>query len=443
MKILVISLYYEPDLCQGNGPLVRALCDDWAAAGHEVSVVTSFPHYNCDAVWPEYQGKLWQRDRVGLVNVLRSYIHVSARKSGWARMLNYLSFNLSSTLAGLSVSKPDVIFVLSPPLTIGLTAYLVGKLKGVPYCYNVQDIWPEAAVRLGMLRGEYTIRFWERIEKFIYGRARRIFAISEEFSENLQGKGVPVAKIEVIPNFVDTDFIRPLPRQNAFAARHGLKDKFVVLYAGNVGLSQGLEVVLEAAERLRDQSDVLFQIVGAGSSKAELVAEAERRELSNVRFLPLQAEADVPELYAACDVALIPLRRGLAQNSVPCKTYSIMSSARPYLASVDEGSNVWKLTEHAGCGVCIPPENAQALAAAVLELKADRKRRQLMGVNGRAFVEWQFAREVVTQRYRQALEELVEPQRVHVPERLGLETRATGSRGQAPPAIEAVEMEVE
>jgi colanic acid biosynthesis glycosyl transferase WcaI len=194
-------------------------------------------------------------------------------------MLNYLSFNISSTLAGLSVSKPDVIFVLSPPLTIGLTAYLVGKLKGVPYCYNVQDIWPEAAVRLGMLRGERTIRFWERIERFIYRHARRIFAISEEFRENLQGKGIPAAKIEVIPNFVDTDFIRPLPRQNAFGARHGLNDKFVVLYAGNVGLSQGLEVVLEAAELLRNQPEVLFQIVGAGSSKTDLMAAAERRQL--------------------------------------------------------------------------------------------------------------------------------------------------------------------
>lgn len=415
MKILVVSLYYEPDQCQGNGPLVRALCEDWAAAGHEVTVVTSFPHYNCDAVWPEYRGRLWQRDRLGKIRVLRSYIHVSARKTGLARLLNYFSFNVSSTLGGLSVERPDVIFAMSPPLTIGLTAYLLGKLKGVPYCYNVQDIWPEAAVRLGMLRGKRMIRFWEGVEKFIYRHSRRIFAISDEFSENLQGKGVPAAKIEVIPNFVDTDFIRPLPRRNAFATRHGLTDKFVVLYAGNVGLSQGLEVVLDAAELLRNQPDVLFQIVGAGSSKAELIAEAVRRQLPNVRFLPLQEEAEVPELYAACDVALIPLRRGLAQNSVPCKTYSIMSSARPYIASVDEGSNVWKLTGRVDCGVCIAPEDAQALAQAVLQLRADEKRRRQMGLNGRAYVELHFAREVVTQRYRQVLEELVEPQRAPEP----------------------------
>lgn len=416
MKILVVSLYYEPDQCQGNGPIVRALCEDWAAAGHDVTVVTSFPHYNCEAVWPEYRGKFWQRDRLGKVNILRSYIYVSARKTGLARVLNYLSFNVSSTLAGLTADKPDVIFVMSPPLTIGLTAYLLGRLKGAPYCYNVQDIWPEAAVRLGMLKGERVIRFWERVERFIYRQARGIFAISEEFRENLEGKSVAASKIEVIPNFVDTEFLRPLPRQNAFSAKHGLNDKFVVLYAGNVGLSQGLEVVLEAAELLRDEPEVLFQIVGAGSSKAELMVAAAQRGLHNVRFLPLQAEADVPQLYASSDVALIPLRRGLAQNSVPCKTYSIMSSARPYIASVDEGSNVWKLTERAGCGVCVPPENAQALAAAVLDLKADRKRRQLMGLNGRDFVEGHFARDVITQRYRHVLEALVEPQRMRVVE---------------------------
>jgi colanic acid biosynthesis glycosyl transferase WcaI len=440
MKILVVSLYYEPDQCQGNGPIVRALCEDWAAAGHEVTVVSSFPHYNCDAVWPEYQGKLWQRDRLGSVNILRSYIHVSARKTGLARVLNYLSFNLSSTLAGLTVAQPDVIFVMSPPLTIGLTAYVLGKLKGIPYCYNVQDIWPEAAVRLGMLKGKRTIRFWERVEQFIYRHAQRIFAISDEFRENLEGKGVPAVKIEVIPNFVDTEFIRPLARQNGFSSRHKLNDKFVVLYAGNVGLSQGLEVVLDAAELLRAEPEVLFQIVGAGSSKAELMAEAGRRQLSNVRFLPLQAEAEVPELYASCDVALIPLRRGLAQNSVPCKTYSIMSSARPYIASVDEDSNVWKLTEHAGCGVCVPPEDAQALAQAVLELRADRKRRQLMGLNGREFVEWHFARDVVTQRYRHALEDLIEPQRARAAEPEVWQREPLVSVDKRPPAIN---MEVE
>lgn len=408
MKILVVSLYYEPDRCQSNGPIIRALCEDWAEAGHEITVLASFPHYNCDQVWPEYRGRLFQRDRIGGVNVIRSYIFVPHKRSGWQRILNYLSFNISSTLAGLFAGKQDIIFVMSPPLTIGLTAYVLGLLKRIPYCYNLQDIWPEVAVKLGMLRGRSLIAFLERMEKFIYGHSRRIFAISDEFKSNLIGKGVAADKIEVISNFTDTEFIKPMEKANAFALANGLADKFTVLYAGNVGLSQGLEVILDAAEQLKDRSEIVFVIVGEGGCRDELIAETKRRGLQNLKLLPFQPESDVPMVYAACDVALIPLRHGITENSVPCKTYSIMAAAKPYIASVDEGSTVWKLTDQVGCGVCVEPENGRALAEAVLRLQNDEQGRQAMGQNGRQFVERNFAREAITDRYRASLESLVE-----------------------------------
>jgi colanic acid biosynthesis glycosyl transferase WcaI len=416
MRILVVSLYYEPDRCQSNGPIIRALCDDWADAGHEVTVLTSFPHYNCDSVWPEYRGRLFQRDRVGKVSVIRSYIYVPRERLSAGRIFNYLSFNISSTLAGLFAGRQDVIFVMSPPLTIGLTAFALGLIKRIPYCYNLQDIWPGVAVRLGMLRGRRTIRFFERLEKFIYHHSRKIFAISEEFKANLHGKGVPEDKIEVIPNFADTDFIRPLAKTNAFSQAQELTDKYVVLYAGNIGLSQGLEVILDAAELLRDQSEIVFLIVGQGARRDGLMAEAERRGLSNVQFLPLQPEADVPLIYASCDVALIPLRRGVTENSVPCKTYSIMAAGRPYIACVDRGSNVWKLTEAAGCGVCVEPEDGKALAEAVSQLGSEPAMARAMGRNGREYVTRHFAREAITGRYRAALESLVENQSFPVTE---------------------------
>jgi len=409
MKVLVVSLYYEPDLCQSNGPIIRALCDDLASAGHQVTVLTSFPHYNCDAVWPEYRGRWYERDQVGEVRVIRSYIFVPRRRTGLGRILNYLSFNLSSTFAGLFTGPQDIIFVMSPPLTIGLTAYLLGRLKRIPFCYNLQDIWPEAAVRLGMLQGERLVRWCSRIEEFVYRQSRKIFAISDEFKDKLRRKGVAAEKIEVIPNFVDTRLIRPLEKENSFSRAHRLTDKFVVLYAGNVGLSQGLEVILDAAARLGDRREIVFLIVGSGSRRDELAAEAARRGLENVRFLPLQPEADVPLLYAACDVALIPLRRGITEHSVPCKTYSIMASGRPYIAGVDEASYVWKLTRRAGSGVCIAPEDKAAMAEAILRLQADPERAREMGRSGRAYVERHFARHAVTGRYRAALEELVEP----------------------------------
>jgi colanic acid biosynthesis glycosyl transferase WcaI len=410
MKILVVSLYYEPDLCQSNGPIIRALCDDWAEAGHEVTVLTSFPHYNCDEVWPEYRGRLFQSDRIGKVRVIRSYIYVPRKRSMGGRILNYLSFNISSTLAGLLSGPQDVIFVMSPPLTIGLTAFLLGLIKRIPFCYNLQDIWPEVAVRLGMLRGKRFIGLFERLEKFIYRRSRKIFAISEEFKQNLRGKGVRSEKIEVIPNFVDTSFVRPMAKVNALSQAYELTDKYVALYAGNIGLSQGLEVILGAAEHLRDRQEIIFLIVGQGTCRDELVAEAEERGLCNVKFLPLQPEADVPLLYASCDVALIPLRSGISENSVPCKTYSIMAAGRPYIASVDRGSNVWKLTEAAGCGICVEPENGATLAEAVLFMQSEAEVATAMGHNGRQYVERHFARDVITERYRFALESLVEHQ---------------------------------
>jgi colanic acid biosynthesis glycosyl transferase WcaI len=407
MKILVVSLYYDPDKCQSNGPIIRALCEDWAGAGHEVTVLTSFPHYNCDAVWPEYRGRLFQRDRVGQVRVIRSYIYVPRQRSGFGRILNYLSFNISSTLAGLFSGKQNVVFAMSPPLTIGLTAFVLGLIKRIPYCYNLQDIWPEVAVKLGMLRGEWLIRFFEWMEKFIYRHSRKIFAISDEFKINLESKGVPSEKIEVIPNFVDTEFIKPMEKANPFSLAHDLADKFVVLYAGNVGLSQGLEVILDAAEKLQDRREILFLIIGQGTCRDDLMAEAARRELTNVKLLPFQPESEVPEIYGACDVALIPLRHGITENSVPCKTYSIMAAGKPYIAGVDEGSTVSKLTDGVGCGVYIAPEDGDALADAVLKLHANADARRVMGGNGRNYVELHFAREAITSRYRVALEELI------------------------------------
>lgn len=420
MKILVISLYYEPDRCQSNGPIIRALCDDWAAAGHEVTVLASFPHYNCDEVWPDYRGRLFQRDRVGQVNVIRSYIFVPHKRSGWQRILNYLSFNISSTLTGLFAGKQDVVFAMSPPLTIGLTAFVIGLLKRIPYCYNLQDIWPEVAVKLGMLRSPSLIAFFERMEKFIYRHSQRIFAISDEFKSNLIAKGIAADKIEVIPNFTDTEFIRPMEKANNFSTANGLADKFTVLYAGNVGLSQGLEVILDAAEHLKDRSEIVFAIVGEGSCREELTAEAARRGLQNVKLLPFQPESDVPLVYAAADVALIPLRHGITENSVPCKTYSIMAAAKPYIAGVDEGSTVWKLTDQVGCGVCIEPENGRVLAEAVLKIQADTETGKLMGLKGRQFVERNFAREATTDRYRVALESLVEKHNLPVTGRASL-----------------------
>jgi colanic acid biosynthesis glycosyl transferase WcaI len=231
--------------------------------------------------------------------------------------------------------------------------------------------------------------------------------ISDGFRRNLLAKNVPGYKVHVIPNFVDTDLISPQPRHNRFSAGHGLDDRFVVLFAGNVGLSQGLESVLQVAQLMADLPDVLFLIVGNGAAKADLVEQAERRMLTDVRFLPFQPHEVVPEMYATADVCLVPLRHGFTRESMPSKIFTILGAARPLIASVDPGSDTWDLVQDAGCGLCTEPENPSALAGAIRTLYADRTAGQQMGARGREYALSRYTREVVARQYADLLEQVV------------------------------------
>ena len=403
MRILILTTYYPPDSA-ANGVLMKQLAVDLKGRGHEIEVVTSVPHYDGDRIREGYRGRLGRRDLEDGVGVRRLYLFVP-RKKNWlfGRALNYLTWNLLSAAACLLGPRPDVIFVPSPPLTNGLVGFAAGRLRRAPFVYNVQDVYPDIAVRLGVLRSRRSIAFFRRMEKFVYAKAAAVSVISEGFRYNLLAKGVPPGKIEVIPNFADTGLIRPLLRRNAFSAAHGLDDRFVVLFAGNIGLSQGLEHVLEAARRLAGHPEILFLIVGAGAAKPGLVDLAARLGLPNVRFLPFQPYQDIPEMYAASDAGLVPLKRGFTGESVPSKVLSILAAARPLIASVDEGSETWRLAREAGCGLCVPPEDPAALTGAVLDLAGDRERGLRMGAAGRDVVERRYSRPAAATKYEELL----------------------------------------
>jgi colanic acid biosynthesis glycosyl transferase WcaI len=292
-------------------------------------------------------------------------------------------------------------------LTIGLSAYVLSRLRRVPYVYNVQDIYPDVAIRLGVLTNPRLIRFFRRMENFVYARAAAVSVLSEGFGRNLLSKGVPSDKIHVIPNFVDVDFMRPLPKDNAFARRHNLHDKYVVMYAGNVGLSQGLETLLEAAQQFQDLADLRLLIVGNGAAKAKLEARASQIGLQNVIFLPFQPRKDVPEMYASADVSLVMLRQGIGAESVPSKTYTIMASGRPIVAAVDEEAETKRLIDTANCGLWVEPENPSALVGAIRTLYADPARRAQLGRNGRNHVETHYTPQVGAQQYDALLERII------------------------------------
>lgn len=408
MRILFLTLYYAPDPA-ANAVIITRLAEDLQAKGHEVTVICAMPHYDTNCIWPAYRKKLIQHERsTNGIDIYRVWLHVPKKKRNLlGRLLNYISFNIMSTLAGLFVRKPDVIITPSPPLTIGLSAWLLGLLRQAPYVYNVQDIYPDVAVRLGALTNPRIIRAFEIMERFIYRHAKAITVISHGFKRNLLAKKVPEAKLAIIPNFVDTDFVTPCSKNNEIARRESLVGPFVVLFAGNVGLSQGLEHVLDAAHALRHEQDIQFLIVGNGSSKPHLEEQAALLGLSNVKFLPFLPREDVPNLYASSDLCLIPLRKGIAQESVPSKALTIMAAGRPILASVDTPSDIADLIERAGCGVCVPPEDPESLAGAILELRDARERCQTMGAKGRDYVCEHFAPEKVSQQYAYLLADVV------------------------------------
>ncbi len=401
MRILFLTMYYQPDSA-ATGILMAELAEELASHGHDVRVITSMPHYSTNSIWPEYKGKGFKRERQGKILVHRVWSYVPVHKDRLLpRFFSYLSFTLLSALAGLLMPRPDVIVTPSPspPLTNGISAYLLGRLRGVPFIANIQDIYPDVAIRMGVMKSPGIIRAYKNLERFVYAHARAITVISEGFRGNLSAKGVPADKISVIPNFIDAQFVFPHPRCNPWGTAQGWNDKFVVLFAGNVGMSQGLDTVLEAAGLLRDTPDLLFAIVGNGASKPALVAQAKKMALPNIEFLPYQDYRHVPAMYSSADIGLIPLRRGFASDSVPSKLFTIMGVARPVIASVDAHSETADVIHAGRCGLCLEPEDPNALAEAILTLYRDRARAAEMGRNGRQYVEAHYTRTSVAREY--------------------------------------------
>jgi colanic acid biosynthesis glycosyl transferase WcaI len=408
MRILLLSTYFEPDVAS-TGVLMTLLSKELVKRDHSVTVLTSMPHYSENRIWKDYRGRLVKSQRQNRLKVHHLFLYVPGKKTSFlGRLMNYASFNFLAGIAGLLVGHHDVILVPSPPLTNGITADVLARIWQIPFVYNVQDIWPDVVIRAGLLTSARSIRYSKRLEKYVYQRADSLSVISEDFRQNLIQKGVDPQKIEVIPNFFDTDFIRPLPRSNEFRERLGLSSEFIVMFAGNIGVSQGLEVVLQAAGILQKTSDIVILIVGNGREKERLHKLAKDMALSNVRFLPFQPHQDLPLMYAASDVCLVPLRRGFTNESVPCKVFSIMSAARPLIASVDPGSDTWKLVNDTGCGVCIDLENAEALADAVLNLYSDRTFAEIMGKRGRDHVVRKFTPSVVVEEYERLLKNTID-----------------------------------
>jgi colanic acid biosynthesis glycosyl transferase WcaI len=291
---------------------------------------------------------------------------------------------------------------MSPPLPIGLAGLAVARIRRAPFVFNIQDVFPDVAIELGLLTDRRVIKAASWAERFSYSHSDAVTVLSDDLRDNVETKLAQRRKrhrtrVEVIPNFVDTVRITPMTHDNAYRKEHDLEDKIVVMYAGNVGLSQSLELVIAAARAMRDRDDVAFVINGGGSALAGLRNDA--AELPNVVFVPYQPPERLGEVLAAADIHVVPLKRGLAKASVPSKLYSVLAAGRPVLASVDPDTEVDRTIRRAGAGLCVPPDDAPRFIAALRSLVDAPDDRDAMGATGRRFVEGWVSPQAVASQY--------------------------------------------
>jgi colanic acid biosynthesis glycosyl transferase WcaI len=408
-RILLHSLVFAPDGVS-TAYLMTDLARGLRRLGHDVTVLTTTPHYNID---PEAIGRQPMTRDGGYLRSTCDGIpvwHVPMPMKGEkvsGRMLDYLRFHAKSLLAPRRMlGEYDVVIAPSPPLTIGVVAWMLAARCGGRAVYNVQEIYPDFAINNGLVRGRAFIAVLRWIERFVYSRSAAIVPISEWFSRTIAPRGIEPGKLHVIPNFVDTELYRPGPRVNAFSAEHGLADDFVVLYGGNIGLSQDWDSWLYAAAALADLP-IKLVAVGDGVRGDWLKAEVARRKLRNTLVLGYQPRERMPMINASSDIGTIPMKATTTRDTFPSKVYTILACAKPVIVSADADSELAWIIDQARCGRVVPPDSPEAYARAVREAYEGRAELPAEGARGRAFVEREYSKEAVAAKYDRLVRDLL------------------------------------
>ena len=386
MNILIYAYNYHPEPI-GIAPLMTELAEGLVHRGHEVRVVTAMPNYPQRVIYPEYQGKTYLTENRNGVQIQRCYVWIRPKPGLLTRILLDGSFVVMSLWPALRGQRPDVILYTTPPLPVAVPVALLGLWYRCPAVLSLQDILPEAAVHVGLVTNPIAIRIFEILERFSYGISTRISVITEKFTENLRNKGVRESKITCIPNWVDVNFVKPLPQvDNPFRQKYNLNDRFVLLYSGNIALTQGLETVIHAASQLTQFSEICFVIVGEEKALSALQTYCDRLgSQQNVLLLPFQPRAEVPAMLAAADVGLIVQRKNVISFNMPSKTQLLLASGRPIIASVPLNGSAAQVVSQSQGGIVVPPEDPQALTEAVLQLYHDRSYGDKLGSQGRQY----------------------------------------------------------
>lgn len=412
MKILRCTAYYEPELFSSSH-LNADLEIAFAEAGITAEVITPMPTRGVSrSDRARYKHQKYQTKLDGKV-IVRRFSMFREGRNPILRAVRYVLCNLAQYHKGCRVKDADLIYSGSTPPTQGLLCGLVKKKLKVPFVYNLQDIFPDSLVNAKMTKkGSLLWKIGRKMEDYTYRSADKIIVISEDFKSNIMEKGVPEEKIVVIPNWVDTRQVRTIPREeNILFDRYDLdRSKFYICYSGNVGHSQNLPLLLDAARILREElPEVRFVIIGEGAAKDTLTKAVEEENLTNMILLPFQPYEDIAHVFSLGDAGLIISKPGIGGSSVPSKTWSIMAAGRPVLSSFDETSALAKQISACGCGINAPAGDLQALLEAIRTLYDNRETAEAMGKTGRDYAVTHLDKTQCTQRYVETLRAAIKP----------------------------------
>jgi glycosyltransferase involved in cell wall biosynthesis len=391
MRILFVSHYFPPEV---NAPANRTYehARRWVADGHEVTVITGVPNHPTGTLFPGYRNRLLQEERIDGIRVIRTWMYVTANEGFLRRTLNYVLFAVAAILSCLKAERPDVVVATSPQFFCGIAGAVIARLKRRPFVLEVRDLWPDSIVQLGQMPRGRLVRLLEGLETLVYRSAAGIVVNARSFIEHIEARGVSRDRIELVYNGIDSTVFQPRPPDYELLRTHGLEGHFLVAYIGTLGLAHGLVTVVEAAERLADEKDVIFLMIGDGADRARLEQEIRRRGLSNVRLLGLRPRAEIPAWIAAVDVTLVMLRKlPVFETVIPSKIFEFLAQERPVVLAAS--GEIRRLVEGAKAGLVVDPEDPDALVAAIRNVRTHPDEAAQRARAGRKWVETHFQRD--------------------------------------------------
>ena len=404
MHILFLSHYFPPEV---NAPATRTYehCRHWAEAGHKVTVVTCVPNHPQGKIYPGFKNRLYQKETVDGIEVIRLWTYITANEGFFKRTLNYVLYMFAVILALPFLPRANVVVSTSPQFFCGLAGFFYSFFKRTRWVLEIRDLWPESIIAVGAITNKNIIKALEWIERFAYRQSDKIVCVTDAFKKYISAKGIDPDKIEVIKNGVDLQLFSDYEGNNELADEHQLSNKFVASYVGTHGMAHHLDTVLEAAALLRKRDDIIFLLVGDGAERNRLLKMKQKMQLDNVLMLGQMPKARMPEIWDLSDASLVLLKKSdLFKTVIPSKIFESMAMRKPIILGVE--GEVKGIIENAECGICIEPENAEQLAEALNQLADDSELLTSKGDSGRNFVEKYFDRKVLASRYAEILSAL-------------------------------------